>query len=98
LTFDVKVHNTADAFIGTAPEKSRRIIKSALKGLEENPFPGSGGDKEKFVLGGGRETYRLHIARTYTAFYSVDKGNRIIKVHDILTIEQAHKKYGRLSS
>jgi mRNA interferase RelE/StbE len=96
LTFDVKVRNTADAFIGTVPEKSRRIIKSALRGLEENPFPGSGGDKEKLVLGGGREIYRLHIARSFTAFYSVDKGNRIIRVHEILTIEQAHKKYGRL--
>ena len=98
MTFEVKVRSTAVAFIGTVPEKSRRIIKSALKGLEENPFPGSGGDKEKLVLSGGSEIYRLHIARTFTAFYSVDKGNRIIKVHDILTIEQAHKKYGRLSS
>ena len=96
MTFDVKVRNTADAFIGTVPEKTRRIIKSALRGLEENPFPCSGGDKEKLVLGGGREIYRLHIARTFTAFYSVDKENRIVKVHDILTIEQAHKKYGRL--
>jgi mRNA-degrading endonuclease RelE of RelBE toxin-antitoxin system len=98
LTFDVKVHTTADAFIGTVPEKSRRIIKSALKGLEENPFPGSGGDKEKLVLSGGSEIYRFDIARTFTTFYRVDKGSRIIKVHDILTIEQAHKKYGRLSS
>jgi len=96
LTFEVKVHTTAGAFIGTVPEKSRRIIKSALKGLEENPFPGSGGDKEKLGLSGGREIYRLHIARTFTAFYSVDKENRIIKVHEILTIEQTHKKYGRL--
>jgi len=94
----VKVRNTADAFIGTVPEKFWRIIKSALSDLEENPFPGSGGDKEKLVLGGGREIYRLHIARSFTAFYSVDKENRIIKVHEILTIEQAHKKYGRLSS
>jgi mRNA-degrading endonuclease RelE of RelBE toxin-antitoxin system len=96
LTFEVKVRNTADAFIGTVPEKSRRIIKNTLKGLEENPFPGSGGDKEKLVLSGGREIYRLHIARSFTAFYSVDKGNRTVRVHEILTIEQAHKKYGRL--
>lgn len=96
MTFDVKVHTTADAFIGTVPEKSRRIIKSALKGLEENPFPGSGGDKEKLGLSGGRDIYRLHIASTFTTFYSVDKDNRVVKVHEILTIEQAHKKYGRL--
>ncbi len=96
MTFDVKVHSTAGAFISAVPEKSRRIIKSALKGLEENPFPCIGGDKEKLDLGVGRKIYRLHIARTYTAFYSVDKESRIVKVHDILTIGQAHKKYGRL--
>ena len=98
MTFEVKVRNTAAAFIGTVPEKSRRIIKNALKGLEENPFPGSGGEKEKLVLGGGREIYRLHISRSFTAFYRVDKENRIVRVHEILTTEQAHKKYGRLSS
>ena len=98
MTFEVKVQNTAVAFIGSVPEKSRRIIRNALKAFEENPFPRSGGDKEKLVLSGGREIYRLHIARTFTAFYRVDKGNRIIKVHDILTIREAHKKYGRLAS
>jgi mRNA-degrading endonuclease RelE of RelBE toxin-antitoxin system len=98
LTFEVKVRNTADGYISSLPEKSRRIIRNALKGLEENPFPGSGGDKEKLVLSGGSEIYRLYIARTFTAFYRVDKANRIIKVHDILTIVEAHKKYGRLSS
>ena len=96
MTFDVKVRNTADAFIGSVPEKSRRIIRNALQSLCENPFPGSGGDKEKLILRGGREIYRLHIARTYTAFDSVDDVNRIVRVHEILPIEQAHKKYGRL--
>jgi mRNA-degrading endonuclease RelE of RelBE toxin-antitoxin system len=96
LTFEVKVRNTADTFIGSVPEKSRRIIRNALQGLGENPFPGSGGDKERLVSRGGREIYRLHIARTYTAFYSVDEEIRIARVHEILPIEQAHKKYGRL--
>lgn len=92
----MKVRNTADAFICTVPEKSRRIIRNALQGLCENPFPGSVGDKERLVLRGGREIYRLHIARTFTAFYSVDDDNRIVRVHEILPIEQALKKYGRL--
>ena len=96
MTFEVKVRNTADGYISSLPEKSRRIITNALKGLGENPFPGSGGDKEKLVLSGGSGIYRLHIARTFTAFYSIDKESRITKVHEILTIEQAHKKYGRL--
>ena len=96
MTFEVMVRNTADAFIGSVPEKSRRIIRNALLGLCENPFPGTGGYKERLVLRGGREIYRLNIARTCTAFYSVDDHNRIVRVHEILPIEQAHKKYGRL--
>ena len=92
----MKVRNTADEFIGSVPEKSRRIIRNALQGLGENPFPGSGGNKERLALRGGREIYRLHIARTYTAFYSVEEENRIVKVYEILPIEQAHKNYGRM--
>jgi len=68
LTFEVRVRKTADAYIRAVPEKSRRIIKNVLTGLGENPFPGSGRDKEKLVLRGGREIYRLPIARTFIAF------------------------------
>lgn len=92
----MKVHTRVIAYITTVPEKSRRIIRKAREGLEQNPYPGSGGDKERLDAGGGREIYRIHIARTYTAFYSLDTDHRIVKVHEILTLEQAHKKYGRL--
>ena len=71
-------------------------ILPALEGLEQNPYPGSGGDKEKLDAGEGREIFRIYIARTFTAFYSLDTENRIVRVHEILTTEQAHKKYGRL--
>ena len=45
--------------INRLPEKTRRIIKTALKWLEEDPFPGSQGDKEKLVLRAGVVIYRL---------------------------------------
>lgn len=96
MNFEVKVRNTVEGYIISLPEKSRRIIKNALYGLGENPVPGSGGDKERLALRGGREIYRLHIAHTFTAFYNIDKENKIVRVHEILPIEQAHKKYGRL--
>ncbi len=96
MTFEVRVQRTVADFIDALPEKSRRIVTAALRGLGENPFPGSGGDKELLALGGGREVYRLHIARTYTAFYGVDTGAETVNVYEILTIEQAHKRYGRL--
>jgi len=96
LTFFVKVRNTATHFINSVPEKSQRIITEALARLEHDPFPGSGGNKERINLRKGREVYRMHIARKFTAFYTIDTECLVVRVHEILTIEQAHKKYGRL--
>lgn len=86
-------HELSDE-INRLPEKSRRIIKTALQRLEEDPYPGNQGDKEKLVLRGGIVIYRLHISRTYTAFYDIDKAEKRVIVQEILSIEQAHKKYG----
>jgi mRNA-degrading endonuclease RelE of RelBE toxin-antitoxin system len=97
LRFAVKLRDTVSEDINDLPEKSRRIIRIALQGLEVDPFPGTRGDKEKITMRGGSIIYRIHISRTYTAFYSVNDENRIVKVHDIFTIEQAHKKYGYFS-
>ncbi|MCX6691019.1 MAG: hypothetical protein NTW33_02930 [Methanoregula sp.] len=97
MKFTVKLRDTVSEDINDLPEKSRRIIRIALQGLEVDPFPGTRGDKEKITMRGGSIIYRIHISRTYTAFYSVNDENRIVKVHDIFTIEQAHKKYGYYS-
>ena len=86
-------HELADE-INRLPDKTRRIIKTALNRLEEDPFPGSKGDKEKLVLRGGMIIYRLHISRSYTAFYEIDQEEKRVIVQEILPIEQAHKKYG----
>ena len=80
--------------INCLPDKTRRIIKAALKRLEEDPYPGSQGDKEKLILRGGIFIYRLHISRSYTVFYEINKEEKLVIVQDILSIEQAHKKYG----
>jgi hypothetical protein len=62
--------------------------------LENDPFPGKSGDKELLNLRKGVKIYRLHIGHLFTAFYEVEE-NRVF-VNEILTIEQAHKKYKRL--
>ncbi|MEN6442397.1 MAG: hypothetical protein ABFC71_01415 [Methanoregula sp.] len=80
--------------INRLPVKTRRIIKTALKRLEEDPFPGSQGNKEKLVLRGGIILYRLHISRSYTVFYEIDNKKKQVIVQEILPIGQAHKKYG----
>lgn len=96
MAFEVRVWKPVAAFLETLPGKSRRIVTTALKALADNPFPGSGGDRELLTLQSGRSVYRLHIARTYTAFYGVDPGLGTVNVYELLAIEQAHKRYGRL--
>jgi len=94
LTFSLVLwHELADE-INRLPGKIRRIIKPALEQLEEDPFPGSRGDKEKRVLKGGVIICQLHISPRYTVFYEIDKEEKRVIVQEILTIEQAHKKYG----
>jgi mRNA-degrading endonuclease RelE of RelBE toxin-antitoxin system len=90
----VKLRDKVSEDINRLPDKSRRIIKIALGRLEDDPFPGNHGDKEKITLRGGSIIYRVHISHTYTAYYSIIPDNRIVRVHDIFPIEQAHKKYG----
>ncbi len=94
MTFSVILWHELSDEINRLPEKTRRIIKTALKRLEEDPFPGSQGDKEKLVLKGGVTIHRLHISRSYTVFYDIHKEEKLVIVQEILPIDQAHKKYG----
>ena len=93
MTYLVLINKKALKFINDLSEKSQRIVKDKIKILYENPYPGQGGDKEKLNLS-KYELYRMHIARTFTVFYRI-QGNEV-KILDIMTIEQAHKRYGRL--
>lgn len=91
---DVLVSEEVREFLRGLDAKSRRICKENLRKLGENPYPGRGkGDKEK-IMYGGREAYRLHIGRTYTAFYRIYESEDIVRVLEILPIGEAHKKYG----
>jgi len=72
--------------INNLPEKDRRIIKTHLIQLED---PLTARDVEYLRDG----VCRMHIAHTYTAFFVVFRD--YIRVVDVLTIEQAHKKYKR---
>jgi mRNA-degrading endonuclease RelE of RelBE toxin-antitoxin system len=91
VRFAVSVDSEAVEFINTLNDKSRQIIRSRLESLTKDPFPGKGGDKELLKLRRGTKIYRLHIGRTFTAFYTID-GNSVF-ITEVMTIEQAHKKY-----
>jgi len=91
VKFKVRIDIDAIDFINSQSDKSRRIIEQHLKALEEDPFPGSHGNKELLNLRPGVKIYRLHIARMFTAFYEIEE--RTVYVNEVLTIGQAHKKY-----
>ena len=94
MTFEIILWHELSDEINSLLEKTRRIIKTALKRLEDEPFPGTQSDKEKLVLRGRVIIYLLYISRSYTVFYEIDKDKKLVIVQEILPIEQAHKKYG----
>jgi len=96
VSFQVLIKRRSVDAIKELPGKTRRIIHDALKSLEQDPYPGTGGDKELLHHEEGIEVYRLHIGRSYTAFYTIDTRSHVVQVHDMMTIGQAHKKYGRI--
>jgi mRNA-degrading endonuclease RelE of RelBE toxin-antitoxin system len=98
LTFSLLIEQEQVEKINGFEEKSRRIIKEKLETLQENPFPGKRGDKEKLCLRHGYILYRLYIGRSWTAFYRINEQKKVIRILDVMTIEQAHKKYGHFQS
>lgn len=94
MAFVTKIEDEPLAFLESLPTKSRQIVRNKLSLLKTDPFPGKGGDKEKFVCRGKKPVYRLHISRSYTALYRIEEDTVFIFYLD--TIEHAHKKYGRI--
>ena len=91
MTFDVLV--LPDLF-KSIPPTFKDNIKAAIKELND-PFPGTGKGEKKEIEGANDVAYRLRVG-SFRVFYRIDKEDRIVYVFDILTAEQAHKKYGRL--
>ncbi|PKL55069.1 MAG: hypothetical protein CVV35_11975 [Methanomicrobiales archaeon HGW-Methanomicrobiales-6] len=91
----VLFRRSAADFLNALPEKSQRIVTEKLAVLQTDPYPGSGGDKERLNTD-GMEVFRLHIGRSFTALYIVDTDRDWVEITHLMTIEQAHKRYGRL--
>lgn len=93
--YDVLLGDDAREFLDVADEKTERISKEKLAYLAESPYPGRGrGDKEKLPIDGRRDRYRMHISRTYTAIYTVLEDEKEVRVLEIVSIDEAHKRYG----
>lgn len=95
VAFQVVINKDALEFVSALPLKSQRIVMEKCKALADDPFPGQG-DKEALLRRGHKDIYRLHISRSYTAFYKIYKEEKIVRILEIMTIERAHKIYGRL--
>lgn len=92
--YRVEIAPRVGQFLQALDDKSRRICAGNLKKLAQGPYPGRGaGDKERLVVR-GEEVFRMHISRSYTAFYVVIERDKIVRVFEMLPIDQAHKKYG----
>jgi mRNA-degrading endonuclease RelE of RelBE toxin-antitoxin system len=96
MAYTVLVAEQLRAFLENADDKIERIVRDHLSDLETDPYPrpGSGrGDRERLPVD-GREMYRLHIGRSYTALYTIDEAERAVRVREILPIDEAHDRYG----
>ena len=79
--------------INSLPKRLSDNIKGKIRGLKNNPFPDG---KDKRRIKGTRNTiYRLRLG-DYRLFYIIEIDNKIVKVTEFLTAEQAHKIYGRV--
>jgi mRNA-degrading endonuclease RelE of RelBE toxin-antitoxin system len=93
VPYQIRVSEEAKEFLIALDTKSKSICKNNLQKLSE-PYPGRGvGDKERLIIA-GKDRYRLHIGRTYTAFYTINEEKQLVQIVEILTIKAAHKKYG----
>ncbi|NOZ81404.1 MAG: type II toxin-antitoxin system RelE/ParE family toxin [DPANN group archaeon] len=93
MSYEITLSDEVVDFLQSLDKKSIIICKKNLQKLSQ-PYPGRGiGDKERLVVV-GEEVYRLHIGRSYTAFYIIDEKVKTVRVLEMLSIKAAHKKYG----
>jgi hypothetical protein len=95
MSYAVLLHPDIEGFLSEElDEKSERICRENLGYLAEHPYPGQGrGDKERLPID-GEKRYRMHIGRTWTAFYSILESEGEVRVTELLPIDEAHKRYG----
>ena len=96
MSYKILLSEDAREYYNQLDEKSQRIVKENLGKLEEEPYPKPGagsGDREKIPVD-GEEIYRLHIGRTHTALYDILEDDQQVRVIELLTIDEAHDRYG----
>lgn len=98
MIYHLKISKKGLRFLHSVPEKSQRLLKDKIRALGNDPYPGQHGDKERLHLSDGYIVYRLHVGRTFTVFYRIHDQDSCVRILDIMTIEQSHKRYGKYGS
>jgi len=80
----------AKKFLERLPGKDCRIVGNHIDRLVDHPY--AHGDIKR--LNTPKERYRMHVSDKYIVFFYPD-GNSLV-IDEILTSEQAHKRYGRI--
>lgn len=96
MSYNILLSEEAQNYYQSLDEKSQRIVRENLEKLESEPYPKQGagtGDREKVTVD-GEEVYRLHIGRTHTALYVVNQSDEQVRIVELLTIDEAHDRYG----
>ena len=74
-------------------DKDLRVVREHLRRLEQ-PYSATG-DIKRLQGPGGVIRYRMHISKKFTVFFRIYDEEDCVRVDVIMTIEQAHKKYGK---
>lgn len=96
MSFEILLSEQARDYYASLDDKSQRIVKQNLEKLEEEPYPKPGagsGDREQLHVD-GEEIYRLHVGRTHTALYDILEDEQQVRVVELLSIDEAHSRYG----
>ena len=87
MTFKVLIHPKV---FEKVPVDRRDQVKEALRELKD-PLPGG---NKKEVKGSHKTVYRLRVG-DFRILYEIDFEQSEVLVFNIITAEQAHKKYNR---
>ena len=94
--YKVLIKKRAKRFFDELSAKSRKIVEKHIRTLIESPYPDEGRGDKKILKFKSREVYRMHVGRSYTIFYEIHEEEKVVEILNMLTIEEAHKLYGRL--
>jgi mRNA-degrading endonuclease RelE of RelBE toxin-antitoxin system len=86
----IQIEDKVISFIRELPEKDRRVIGEHIERLTNHP--NATGNIKK--LNTRKPRLRMHISLKYTVFFYVIADTVCIDL--IMTIERAHKKYGKI--